>query len=69
MRTGAEDRIDMSYPELANYVAARINAALEQSGEHADGVVSREAEDAAIAWSLSGAGTATQRWVHVMARR
>jgi hypothetical protein len=24
VRTGAEDRIDMSYPELANYVVARI---------------------------------------------
>jgi SAM-dependent methyltransferase len=69
LRTGAEDRIDMSYPELANYVASRIRAALQQPGDHADGAVSREAEDAAMVWARSGAGTATQRWVHVLARR
>jgi hypothetical protein len=69
VRTGAEDRIDMSYPELAKYVAARIHAALQDPGEHADGAVSREAEAAAIVWARSGAGTATQRWVHVLARR
>jgi SAM-dependent methyltransferase len=69
VRTGAEDRIDMPYPELANYIAARIHAALQQPGERADRSVSREAEEAAIAWARSGAGTAAQRWVHVMARR
>jgi SAM-dependent methyltransferase len=69
VRTGSEDRIDMSYRQLANYVAGRIHAALQQCGEHADGAVSREAEDAAIAWVRSGAGTATQRWVNVLARK
>lgn len=47
---------DMSYPELANYVAARLT---DMPSEHA----------AATRWAQQRAGTFTQRWVQVIGHR
>lgn len=65
---GAEDRVDMSYPELATYVGARIQHALSEM-DGRDPLL-EEASMAAQRWASSGTlGTATQRWVHAIARR
>jgi SAM-dependent methyltransferase len=68
VHVGADDKVDMSYSDLATYVATRIREALCPT-------TSRDPllEDAAMAasrWASCGAvGSATQRWVHVIARR
>jgi SAM-dependent methyltransferase len=66
--TGATDRSDMGYTELARYVEKRIVAALDE-GVALASVDLAEARTAAASWAGGRPGTATQRWVHVLARR
>jgi ubiquinone/menaquinone biosynthesis C-methylase UbiE len=68
VRTGAEEKTDMTYAGLATYVATRIREALSEGPS--DNSFLEEAAAAASRWAGSGVvGTATQRWVHVLARR
>jgi SAM-dependent methyltransferase len=65
---GADDKVDMSYSDLATYVATRIREALCATPSR-DPLL-EEAAMAASRWASSDAvGRATQRWVHVIARR
>jgi SAM-dependent methyltransferase len=65
---GAEDKVDMSYSDLATYVATRIREALCATASR-DPLL-EEAAKAASQWASSGAvGSATQRWVQLIARR
>jgi SAM-dependent methyltransferase len=68
VRSGADDKVDMTYAELGRYIASLIREGIEGSGS--DDVLSHEALDAAERWAAhTGPGAATQRWVHVLARR
>jgi ubiquinone/menaquinone biosynthesis C-methylase UbiE len=68
VHTAAEEKTDMSYADLATYVAARIREALSEAPF--DSSFLEEAAAAASRWASHGVvGTAVQRWVHVIARR
>jgi SAM-dependent methyltransferase len=67
VHTGADEKVDMTYADLANYVAVRIRGALSEAP--AEDPFLEQAEAAASRWVGSRVvGIATQRWVHVVAR-
>jgi SAM-dependent methyltransferase len=79
-KAGVDERADMTYSRLAEYVEGRIHAALGEIGEAGAEasspagtapsiVMLSEAAEAASRWVHGGAGTFVQRWAYVLARR
>ncbi len=65
---GADDKVDMSYSDLAAYVEGRIREALAETSLGDPSL--ENAAMAAARWATSGVtGSALQRWVSVLARR
>jgi SAM-dependent methyltransferase len=70
LRLGADERADMTYTGLAEYVETRIRAALGEAGEaRAEARPLAQAAEGAGRWARGCAGTFLQRWVNVLARR
>ncbi len=74
VQVGAEEKVDMTYSDLAAYVEGRIREAL--SATSAPDLSLKTAAAAAARWASAARGAvpnaqamqATQRWVHVLAR-
>lgn len=67
VHTRHEDRVDMSYHELARYVGTRIEAVIA-AGAGDDQTTLENAAQAAQRWATQH-GTFTQRWTEILARR
>jgi ubiquinone/menaquinone biosynthesis C-methylase UbiE len=67
VRTRTRHRSDMTYRELANYVEARLGAALEEPGRDRDQLAS--AARSAWAWARGSDGDFEQCWTEIIATR
>jgi SAM-dependent methyltransferase len=69
LRAGGDQRVDMTYPGLAEYIEGRIHAALRETDEAcAEARSLQEAAEAASRWA-HGEGTFVQRWTYVLAQK